>query len=105
MRRRLFVLLLCLFAAGLPIAADAMSAAMQADQMGMQHDDGVAPDCGGGMALGTCGIYCAAANCVVTVVRNEPYAVPSAHPVAAEKALKPACPSAPDTAPPKAALS
>jgi hypothetical protein len=105
LRRRLFALLLCLVAAGLPLAAEAMSAGIQAEHASMQDDDGMAIDCSSGMALGACGMHCAAGACVVAMLCSQPLSVASAQPVSSEKTLTPAGRSAPDTAPPRPALA
>jgi len=105
LRRRLFVVLLCLVAGGLPLAANAMSAAMQADHSCMQQEDGLAADCSGGMAAGTCSMHCAAGACVVSALCSATLAAPSAKPFGSERAVTPACRSAPDPAPPRPSLS
>jgi len=106
LRRRLLALLLCLVAAGLPLAAEAASAAMQADQACMHHGDGKSMDCGGtDPAANACGMHCAAGVCIVTSVCSQQTAVPSVRPLADEAMLTPDCRAAPETAPPKAPLS
>jgi len=105
MRRRLFALLLCLVAAGLPLAAEAASAAMQADQACMHHGDGK-PICNDtDPAANACGMHCAAGVCIVTSVCAQQTAGPSVRPLADEAMLTPDCRAAPETAPPKAPLS
>ena len=104
-RRRLFVLLLCLLAAGLPLAAEALSAAAQADHACMHDHDGKPADCGAmGPTVSACGMHCAAGVCAVSSIRAPQAAVPSVRPLAREAVLTPDCRAAPETAPPKASL-
>jgi len=106
MRRRLFALLLCLVAAGLPLAAEALSAGPQADHACM-HDDAAKPaDCGSpGLTANACGMHCAACVCIVSSICAQQAAAPSGRPRAREPVLTPDRRAAPETAPPKAALS
>jgi hypothetical protein len=107
LRRRLFALLLCLVAAGLPLAAEAaLSGTMQADH-GCMHEDGGNPaDCGAtDLTANACAMHCAAGACVISNVCGQQLAVPSLPPPAREAIVTADCRSAPETAPPKPALS
>jgi hypothetical protein len=104
LRRRLFALLLCLLAVGLPLAADAAHAGMDTSHECMQQDGGSA-DCSGNAMANACALHCASSACVVATFSAALVAVPAARPCAREAVLTADVPVAPDTAPPKPALS
>jgi hypothetical protein len=105
LRRRLLALLLCLYAAGFAIAGEAAHAAIQSDQPCMQQAANAGGDCGGdGMSINTCVAYCAAGACVVSAVPPAQSTLAALPPATREAVLISDCRSAPETAPPKAAL-
>ena|SRR2546423_5342415 len=104
LRRRLLTLVLCLFAAGFALAAEAASA-MQADHMCMQQDANAA-DCGNdGTAANACDMHCAVGACIASAVSSPQFMPPALQPSGRETVPVPASRSAPDTAPPKASIS
>jgi len=104
LRRRLFALLLCLVVVGLPLAAEAAHAGMDMSHGCMEQDGGSA-DCSGNGMANACAVHCAIGACVVATFSAAQVAVAAARPCAREAVLTPDVRVAPDTAPPKPALS
>lgn len=106
LRRRLFALLLCLLVAGLPLAAEAAHAGMLGGQTCMQHD-GSSADCSTDGMANPCALHCAVGSCIVLADLHAAmhFHAAAARPYAREVVPIPGVRTAPDTAPPKAALA